>query len=138
MFEEPAKRDIDAALSVLMNEARRQVQDAKNRVTSDAIKQGAARSNRVIIAIADDADKVHKASIDQGKKILLDFIERMQLPRHRDHGMGAPSPRKSRQCRYQHHTAERRSQRSPAHWDTIHEDGTVSRQAGEASVIRRS
>ena len=41
MFEQPAKKDIDAALSILMHEARRQVQDAKNRVTSDAIKSGA-------------------------------------------------------------------------------------------------
>jgi hypothetical protein len=80
MFEQPAKRDIDAALSILMHETRRHVQDAKNRITSEAIKHGAFQSNRVIVAVADDADKAHKASIEQAKKILLDFIERMQLP----------------------------------------------------------
>ena len=80
MFEQPAKKDIDAALSILMHEARRQVQDAKNRVTSDAIKSGALRSNRVIVVVADEADKTHKASIEQAKEILLDFIERMQRP----------------------------------------------------------
>ena len=80
MFEKPAKKDIDAALSILMHEARRQVQDAKNQVISDAIKSGVLQSDRVIIAIADDADKVHKASMERAKKILIDFIERMQLP----------------------------------------------------------
>jgi predicted nucleotide-binding protein len=77
MFEQPAKKDIDYALSMLMHEARRQVADKKNEITSDAIKHGALRGNRVIITVADAADKVHLASIIQVKQILLDFIKRM-------------------------------------------------------------
>lgn len=45
MFEQPAKKDIDHALSMLMHEARRQVADEKNRITSEAAKHGTLRSN---------------------------------------------------------------------------------------------
>ena len=66
MFELPAKRDIDAALSVLMHEARRRTLDEKNRITSDAIKAGALTGNRLIFSCR-QADKAHKASIDFSK-----------------------------------------------------------------------
>ena len=79
MFEQPAKRDIDAALSVLMHEARRRTQDQKNRITSDAIKSGVLSGNRLIFAVADEADKAHKASIDAAKLILMDFVERLRV-----------------------------------------------------------
>lgn len=80
MFETPAKRDIDYALSMLMHEARRQVADEKDRLTSEAIKHGAVQSNRVVVAIADAADKVHTACITQAKQILIDFVHRMERP----------------------------------------------------------
>ncbi len=80
MFEQPAKKDIDYALSLLMHEARRQVLDEKNRTTSEAIKHGALRSNRVIVIIADAADKIHTASMAQAKQILIDFVRRMERP----------------------------------------------------------
>ena len=80
MFEPPAKRDIDHALSMLMHEARRQVADENNRITSEAAKHGALRSNRVVVTVADAADKIHKASMAQAKQILLDFIHRMARP----------------------------------------------------------
>lgn len=80
MFEQPAKKDIDAALSILMHEARRKTIDEKNRITSDAIKAGTLTGNRVIVTVADEADKAHKAAIDAARNILLDFVQRMQLP----------------------------------------------------------
>jgi predicted nucleotide-binding protein len=80
MFEQPAKNDIDTALSVLMHEARRQTLDEKNRITSEAIKHGALQSNRVIVAVVDAADKVHNASMTQAKQILIDFVQRMERP----------------------------------------------------------
>ncbi len=80
MFEQPAKKDIDYALSMLMHEVKRQVADEKNRVKSEAIKHGALQSNRVIVIIADAADKIHKASLDKAKPVLVDFIRRMQKP----------------------------------------------------------
>ena len=80
MFEKPAKRDIDYALSVLMHEARRRVLDEKNRITSEASKHGALQSNRVVVAVADAADKVHAESLIQAKQILIDFIQRIGQP----------------------------------------------------------
>jgi hypothetical protein len=80
MFEQPARRDIDAALSLLMHEARRRTLDEKNRITSDAFKESALTGNRLIVAVADEADKAHKVSIDAAKAILIDFIERLRVP----------------------------------------------------------
>jgi predicted nucleotide-binding protein len=80
MFEEPAKTDIDYALSVLMNEAQRQAADEKNQVQSEANKRGVLQSNRVIVVVADGVDKIHKASLDKVKPILVDFIKRMRKP----------------------------------------------------------
>ena len=78
MFERPAKKDIDAALSILMHEARRQTLEAKNRIFSEAAKAGALQSNRVIVIVADAADKIHAASLNQATQILRDFVERME------------------------------------------------------------
>jgi hypothetical protein len=76
-FEEPAKRDIDYALSMLMHDARRRVADEKNKITSEAIKRGAFPGSRVIVTIADAADKIHKESLKQAKQTLLAFIQHM-------------------------------------------------------------
>jgi len=80
MFEQPAKNDIDTALSLLMHEARRQTLNERNRITSEAIKHGALQSNRVIVAVVDEADKIHNASLTQAKQILIDFTQRMAKP----------------------------------------------------------
>jgi hypothetical protein len=57
MFERPAKKDIDHALSILMHEARRQTLDEKNRIFSEATLAGALQSSRVVVIVADAADK---------------------------------------------------------------------------------
>ena len=80
MFEQPAKRDIDYALSMLMHEARRRVADEKNRVVSEAIKAGAFQSNRVVITVADAADKIHAASMIEAKQTLIGSAQRMGKP----------------------------------------------------------
>ena len=81
MFEQPAKKDVDYALSMLMHEARRQTIDEKNRITSEATK--ACRrlcSSRVILAVAAEANKVHEASLIRAKQTLIDFVQRMDKP----------------------------------------------------------
>ena len=81
MFEKPAKRDIDYALSMLMHEARRRVADEKNPdYLRKRIKVGALKSNRVVVTMADAADKIHAASMAQAKRALLDFVQRMERP----------------------------------------------------------
>ena len=79
MFEQPAKRDIDYALSMLMHEARRRVADEKNRFVAEAMKSG-LQSNRVVLAVADAADKIHAASMTEAKQTLIGFIQRMGKP----------------------------------------------------------
>ena len=80
MFEQPAKKDVDYALSMLMHEARRQTIDEKNRITSEATKHGALKSSRVILAVAAEANKVHEASLIRAKQTLIDFVQRMDKP----------------------------------------------------------
>jgi hypothetical protein len=80
MFEQPAKRDIDYAMSMLMREARRRVADEKNRIISEAAKAGALHSSRVVVAMADAADKIHAASMTEAKRALIDFVQHMGRP----------------------------------------------------------
>jgi hypothetical protein len=63
-----------------MHDARHRVMIEKNRITGEASRSGALHSSRVIATVAAIADQVHDASIKQAAPILLDFIDRMQLP----------------------------------------------------------
>ena len=78
MFERPKKNDLDTALSMLMHESRHKLIDEVSRIKSEAIKAGGLHSNRVVVAAVAAADTVHKAAIEEGHNILLDFIERME------------------------------------------------------------
>ena len=80
MFERPAKRDIDYALSLLMHDARRQILEERGRIVSQAAAAGSLQSSRVIVLVADAADKIHAASLKQATPMLRDFIERMEKP----------------------------------------------------------
>jgi hypothetical protein len=46
----------------------------------EAAQAGTLQGNRVIVTVAVFADQVHDAAVKQAMPILLDFIERMQLP----------------------------------------------------------
>src|SRR5208283_199075 len=78
MFERPKKNDLDTALSMLMHESRHKLIDEVSRIKSEAIKAGGLHSNRIVVAAVAAADTVHKAAIEEGHNILLDFIERME------------------------------------------------------------
>jgi ribosome maturation protein Sdo1 len=80
MFERPIKGDLDRSLSMLMHEARHKLTDECNQIKSDAIKAWALQSTRVIVTAATTADEQHQDAMKQAKPMLLDFIERMQLP----------------------------------------------------------
>ena len=79
-FQLPIKGDMDRVLSNLMHDARHKLMIESNRVMGEAAQAGALQSNRVIVTIASLADQLHDASMKQAAPILLDFIERMQLP----------------------------------------------------------
>jgi predicted nucleotide-binding protein len=80
MFERPSKGDIDYALSMLMHEARRQIMEERGRIVSQAAAASCLQSNRVIVLVADAADRIHAASLKQATPMLRDFIERMERP----------------------------------------------------------
>jgi hypothetical protein len=79
-FERPIKGDLDRSLSLLMHDTRHKAMEECNRIKSDAIKAGALQSNRVIVTVAKAADRLHHDAMKQATPMLLDFIERMQLP----------------------------------------------------------
>jgi hypothetical protein len=90
IFERPAKRDIDHALSILMHEARRGVMDQASRVTSESIQRGALKNRQVALIVAEAADKIHADSMKQARQVLLDFIERIQAPATQITGWARP------------------------------------------------
>jgi hypothetical protein len=79
-FERPINGDLDRSLSLLMHDAHHKAMEECNRIKSDAIKAGALQSNRVIATVAKAADTLHQDAMKQATPVLLDFIERMQLP----------------------------------------------------------
>jgi hypothetical protein len=80
MFERPIKGDIDRRLSLMMHDARHRLMIEKNRIMAEASIAGALQSNRVIVTVASFADQIHDAAMMQAIPLLLDFIERLQLP----------------------------------------------------------
>jgi hypothetical protein len=71
---------MDRTLSNLMHDARHRLMFESNRIMGEASMAGALQSNRVILTVASFADQVHDAAMKQATAILLDFIQRMQLP----------------------------------------------------------
>lgn len=77
MFEQPAKGDIDRALSTLMHEARHRLETRRNEIKAEAAKAGALQSNRLLLTVADAADKIHSEAIQQATSTLREFAQRM-------------------------------------------------------------
>ena len=79
-FKLPIKGDIDRTLSNLMHDARHRLMAEIPRVMGQAAQFGSLQGNRVIVTIASIADQLHEAAMKEATPILLQFIERMQLP----------------------------------------------------------
>jgi hypothetical protein len=71
VFQLPIKGDIDRTLSNLMHDARDRLRMETSRLMAEAAQA---------ITFAEFADQIHDAAMKQATRILLDFIERMQLP----------------------------------------------------------
>jgi Predicted pPIWI-associating nuclease len=63
-----------------MHEARQRLMIEQNRIKGEAAQAGALHSNRVIVTVAKIADEIHKVSIDRAKALMLQFVQRMQVP----------------------------------------------------------
>ncbi len=79
MFEQPTKGDIDRALSTLMHEARHRLASRSNEIKGEAAKAGALQSSRLIVTVADAADKIHVDAMQQATSILREFLPRMNV-----------------------------------------------------------
>lgn len=63
-----------------MHDARHRLMAEIPRVMGQAAQFGSLQGNRVIVTIASIADQLHEAAMKEATPILLQFIERMQLP----------------------------------------------------------
>lgn len=63
-----------------MHEARQRLMIEQNRIMGEAAQAGALRSNRVIVTVSKVADEIHKDSMDRAKALMLQFVQRMQVP----------------------------------------------------------
>ena len=63
-----------------MHEARQRLMNEQNRIMGEAAQAGALQSNRIIVAISKVADEIHKDSMDRAKALMLQFVQRMQVP----------------------------------------------------------
>jgi hypothetical protein len=79
MFERPMKGDIDRALSTLMPEARNRLAARRNEIMAEAIKAGALQNSRLIIAVAEAAEKIHVEAMQQATSMLREFVQRMDI-----------------------------------------------------------
>ena len=59
MFERPTKCDIDRALSMLMHEARHKLAARRNEAMGNATKAGAVQNSRLIIVVAEAAERFY-------------------------------------------------------------------------------
>ncbi|HEV7601608.1 MAG TPA: hypothetical protein VGO49_15315 [Bradyrhizobium sp.] len=79
MFERPTKDDIDRALSTLMHEARHRLAEQRNEAMAEATKAGALQSSRLIIVVAEAAEKIHVEAMQQAASLLREFAQRMDI-----------------------------------------------------------
>ena len=79
MFEQPTKGDIDRALSTLMHEAANQLAARRKEAMAEATKAGALQSTRLIIVVAEAAEKTHIEVMHKATSMLREFAERMDI-----------------------------------------------------------
>lgn len=79
MFEQPTRSDIDRALSTLVREAQDRLIVQRNELMTKATKAGALQSTRLIVAIAEAAEKIQIEVVQQATSMLCDFAQRMGI-----------------------------------------------------------
>jgi predicted nucleotide-binding protein len=79
MFDRPTKGDIDRALSTLMHGARHQLAARRNEAMAEATKAGALQNSRLIVVVAEAAEKIHVEAMQQTMSVLREFVQRMDV-----------------------------------------------------------
>jgi hypothetical protein len=80
MYEHPTQGDLGRLLSAIMHSAHHKARAEHVRLTSEFTARGMGLSTSLIGSVIGALDKIHVESITEAKRILLDFVERMQSP----------------------------------------------------------
>jgi hypothetical protein len=79
VYEIPAASDLVHHLSTIVYEAQQKARAESLRLKSEFAAHGAARSFRLIVAVAGRVDAVHKEALAEATPVVLDFAKRMQI-----------------------------------------------------------
>jgi hypothetical protein len=77
MFQQATKDDIDRTLSTLVHEAQHRLAVRRNEIKAEATKVGALQSSRLIITVAEAAEKIHVEAMQQAASVMREFVQRM-------------------------------------------------------------
>jgi hypothetical protein len=80
MFRQPTKDDAERALLALVHEAGQRLTARRKEIMDEATKTGALQSTRLIIAVAEAAERTHVDVMQQAASALRDFVQRMNFP----------------------------------------------------------
>lgn len=79
MGEIPTAADLARDLSTIVQEAHQKARAESVRLKSEFAAHGAARSVRLIIAVAGRVDIIHKEALAESMRVVIDFTRRMQI-----------------------------------------------------------
>ena len=79
MYEVPTAADLTHHLSTMVHEAHQKARAESIRLKIEFAAHGAARSFRLIVAVAGRVDTIHKQALAEATPIVLDFAKRMQI-----------------------------------------------------------
>jgi hypothetical protein len=79
VYEIPTASDLAHHLSTIVHEAQQKARAESLRLKSEFAAHGAARSFRLIVAVAGRVDTVHKEALAEATPVVLDFAKRMQI-----------------------------------------------------------
>ena len=77
--EIPTAADLTHHLSMIVHEAHQKARAESVRLKSEFAAHGAARSFRLIVAVAGRVDTIHKEALAETTPVVLDFAKRMQI-----------------------------------------------------------
>jgi hypothetical protein len=83
MFELPIKDDIDRALSTLVHEGRHRLAVRRKEAMAQATRAGALQGTRLIVVIAEAAEKIHVEAMQRVTSMLGNLPSEWKSRRHR-------------------------------------------------------
>ena len=79
VYEIPTAADLARHLSTIVQEAHQKARAESVRLKTEFAAHGAARSSRLIVAVAGRVDTIHKEALAEAMPVVLDFAKRMQI-----------------------------------------------------------